>query len=318
MTRRVRPHPPPTEAWIGKPRAKVLSYGGGVDSFGMLLDATMNRHEPPELVIFADVTDPDQEDPGEWPGTYLHIREVVQPFCAVHGIDFVWIDTVTSPIRGTRSLYRYFLDKHLMPGRTSRLCTSAAKVERITDYLIGRYQNQPIEVWIGFEAGEEKRAEKDPHAAGVVGLEEGWRVSRFPLAERGLCRCRCELLVRGLGFPVPRKSACMICPFSTRGDFQTLKRELPHRFKQTQALEDDCRSTKSGKIMRYGYERGDGTDPNLAAWIEPRYKAAVIRCKVCGRLRRASKATGCGYLSDAEAVTNTIQANLMDTTKEPK
>jgi hypothetical protein len=294
MSRRRRPLPPPRSAWEGKSRVRVLSYGGGADSFAMLLDA-IERGEVPDLVIFADVADAEGLDPGEWPGTYKHVREVVMPLCAAKGIPFLWLDTTTSPIRGRRSLFRYFSDQRLMPGRQSRLCTAAAKVERITDALIHRYPDRPVEVWIGFEAGEELRASKDPHAAGVVGAG-GWRLNRFPLLEQKLCRCRCEALIRRLGHPVPRKSACVYCPFSTRGDFQTLARELPDRFAQTEALEEQCRSSKKGKIMRYGYKTGDGSDPPLRLWIAPSYTPAKITCKVCGQPQRASKATGCGYL----------------------
>lgn len=43
---------------------RVLSYGGGLDSFGMLVDAVA-RGDKPDLVVFADVTDPERKDPGE-------------------------------------------------------------------------------------------------------------------------------------------------------------------------------------------------------------------------------------------------------------
>ena len=294
---RRRPAAPPREAWEGKPRIRVASLGGGVDSFAMVI-AQVAAGERPELAIFADVSDPEHTDPGEWPGTYQHLREVVMPFCAREGIEFVWLDTARSPIRGSRSLYHYFRSLRLMPGRQSRLCTAAAKVERITDELIRRYPDRPVEVWIGFEAGEEKRVARDPHAAGVVGAGD-WRLNRFPLVERALCRCRCEELIRAAGFPVPRKSACVYCPFCSRGDFQTLERELPAQFDAVEDMEDDCRLTRAGKVMRYGYSRGDGSDPRVRLWIAKPYRPALIPCSVCGRPVRASKATGCGYLDAA-------------------
>ena len=52
-------------------------------------------------------------------------------------------------------------------------------------------------------------------------------MTRFPLIEAGLCRCACEALVRAAGYPVPRKSACVFCPFATRGDFQRLAQVQP-------------------------------------------------------------------------------------------
>ena len=196
----------------------------------------------------------------------------------------------------------YFKSMHLMPSRQSRMCTGAAKVERITDELIRRYPDRPVEVWIGFEAGEEHRAARDPHSARVVGVAEGWRLNRFPLSERGLCRCRCEALIRAAGFLVPRKSACMLCGFNTRGDWKVVERDEPEAFAFAEEMEEDCRLTKKGKVMRYGYEKGDGTDPRLRLWIEPPYKPMVIPCDVCGAPQRATKAVGCGYLDSAPEI----------------
>lgn len=286
--------------WDRTPR--WASIGGGLDSWAMLLDAE-RRGVLPDGAIFADVGDVMGEDPGEWPSTYRHLRDVVIPWCDERGIEFVWLTTTMSPIRGQRSLYRYFAVKSLMPGRQSRLCTSAAKVERIAEYLEGRYIDGPIEVWIGFEAGEDKRAANDPH--GAAKGSDCRRVNRFPLIERGLCRCRCEALARESGYPVPRKSACMYCPFSTRGDFQTLQRELPERFAQLEALEDGARLTKAGHRITFGVRsrQGKATPVRLAEYVEDSpgrpYRRQVKACDVCGAPERATKATGCSYLGGA-------------------
>src|SRR6185437_4209536 len=80
--------------WARSRMPRVLSYGGGLDSFAMLLLAILSG-ELPDVVVFVDVADgsPDRdpEDLGEWPGTYQHIREVVIPLCRAHGIEFVWL-----------------------------------------------------------------------------------------------------------------------------------------------------------------------------------------------------------------------------------
>jgi len=263
----------------------------------MLVDRVQHG-EVPELAIFADVTDPERKDPGEWPVTYQYLREVVMPYCDQHGIEFDWLDTTRSPIRGHRSLFGYFAAMRLMPSRMSRLCTSAAKVERVTDELIQRYPTRPVEVWVGFEAGEEIRLKRDPHAAGVVGLAGNWRVNRFPLMERNLCRCRCEDVLKAAGLPVPPGSACMLCPYSTRGDFKRLEHQEPEAFAFGERMEDNCQRTKKNdKVMRYGYEKGDGTDPPLRLWVEKPYTPRVMPCEVCGRPERARKNVGCDYIA---------------------
>ena len=281
-------------------RRKVvwLSHGGGLDSMAMLLDA-IDRDEQLDGVIFADVADAEHLDPGEWPSTYRYMREHVQEICELAGIEFVWLN---AGARGERSLFAYFERTTSMPGRMTRLCTVAAKVEPITGYLEGRYPaDVDLEVWIGFEAGEEARAARDPHAKGRAKTR---RTNRFPLIEQAMCRCRCEAKVREWNLPVPRKSACVFCPFSSRGDFQQLRDQQPETFARVEALEEDCKLTKRGKTMRYGYKRGDGSDPTLRQWVLPMYKRRAMGCSVCGAPQRATKATGCDYLQPSEYVSH--------------
>jgi hypothetical protein len=54
------------------PAPRVLSYGAGLDSFALLVEA-LRRGERPDVVAFVDVADPAHEDPGEWPSTYRHL-----------------------------------------------------------------------------------------------------------------------------------------------------------------------------------------------------------------------------------------------------
>lgn len=211
-------------------RRKVLSYGGGIDSFAMLVDA-VQRGEKPDLVVFADVTDRNREDPGEWPETYSHIERVAIPYCNQHGIPFVWLHTDQSPVRGHRSLYAYLRSLNAMVGRTSRMCTVASKVERVAAFLAAEFPRETVEVWIGFEAGEEDRAEKDPHAVGSSAKrasKASLRVSRFPMIERRICRCRAVELIRAAGLEVPPGSACVYClagetPVVTRAGIRPIR-----------------------------------------------------------------------------------------------
>lgn len=286
---------------------RVLSYGAGLDSFAMLVGA-ISRGTPPDVVAFCDVTDPDQIDPGEWPGTYQHLREVVAPLCAQHGIEFEWLDTNRYPVRDARSLYAWMHARKQIPVTgPARICTTIAKVERFERWLSDRFPGQEVEVWIGFEAGEEERAAKDPNAGTGRKPKPGdaIRRNRFPLIEWGWCRCLCEQIVRALGFVVPRKSACMFCGYGSKGDWQTLAADLPNRFAQSAELEINKPPTKGGKklsIMGYRSKKApDGTvlsykAPPLPMFIQGTYKPRKQPCKVCGRAQRATKAAGCDYL----------------------
>jgi len=136
-------------------RPRVLSLGGGVDSFAMLVRA-LERGEAPDVVAFVDVGAPG--DPGEWPSTYRHVDEVVRPLCERQGIEFVRIDGERYPVRDARSLFAWMWERGQIPvAGPTRICTRIAKVERFECWLDDRYPGQEVEVWIGFEAGDEPR-----------------------------------------------------------------------------------------------------------------------------------------------------------------
>ena len=290
------------------PHVRVLSYGGGLDSFAMPLDG-VERGERPDVCIFLDVSD--GKAPGEWPGTYRHLREVVQPLCAREGIEFVWLDTATYPVRDAPSLFDWMLARDQIPvAGPNRICTRIAKVERFEAWMRDRFPATDVEVWIGFEAGEEDRAAKDPNAGTKrrAAPGEAQRLNRFPLIERGLCRCRCEDLVRRHALPLPRKSACTFCPYGSLSDWQAFARELPDDFARVADLEARKPPTKTGKklsIMGYRTFRdaeGQVTGyraPPLPTYIQGRPRGTRRPCKVCGRAERATKATGCDYLEEA-------------------
>lgn len=287
---------------------RILSYGGGLDSFAMLLLA-IERGDKPDVVAFVDVSDGTAErdgvDPGEWPSTYRHIREVVRPLCRHEGIEFVWVSSEMEPVRRARSLFAWLKERKQIPVTgPKRICTRIAKVERFESWMAKRYPAQVVEVWIGFEAGEESRADKDPNAGSKTAL----RRNRFPLIEAGFCRCRCEAYVRSVGYPVPRKSACTFCPYASKGDWQTLAAELPETFQQVVQLEADKPPTaKNGiklSIMGYKAKKDKVTKavisikaPALPEFIRGKYTRRVDSCKICHQ-PRATKATGCDYLDD--------------------
>lgn len=302
---------------------KVLSYGGGLDSYAMLV-LSVERGEKPDVVVFMDVGDgspaSDGEDPAEWPGTYRHIREAVIPLCEREGIEFYWMTTAEWPVREARSLFSWMETRGQIPvSGPKRICTTIAKVERFERWMDARWPDGEVEVWIGFEAGEEKRADNDPNAGTGRKLKPGQarRRNRFPLIEWGLCRCRCEAVVRERGLPVPRKSACVFCPYAKRSDFQALARELPAQWDRVVALEANKPMTKGTdkkmskklsikafrtlKDKKTGKELGYKNTP-LPVFIQQPDRAQPPKpCQVCGAQVRATKAVGCSFLEDGQA-----------------
>jgi hypothetical protein len=292
---------------------RVIAYGGGVDSFAMLLKA-IERGDHIDAVGFVDVGDRQRLDPAEWPETYQHIEQVVRPLCAAHGIPFIIIDSERYPIRpckerpaGWRSLYDWLWDRTQIPvAGPNRICTRIAKVERFERWLADEFPDQEVEVWVGFEAGEEARAAKDPNAGGKVAWKPGQavRINRFPLIELGLCRCRCVRFIQLSGHPVPPGSACVFCPYATRGDWKELARRYPARFAQVVEMEARKREKPTAKgfilsIMGFRKKKDAAGNvvsyraPALPEWIQGNYQPRATPCRVCGDRKVQKLNAGC-------------------------
>ena len=219
---------------------RVISSGGGLNSQAMVVKA-IELGIDIDYVAFCDVADKDAQDPGEWPGTYRHLDQVIRPLCEANGIKFEVIDTERFPVRGERSLYQWLDQRAQIPvAGPNRICTRIAKVDRFEAWMAATFEpGEEVEVWLGFEKGEEARVAKDPNAGKSGELKCGViRRNRFPLIEWDLCRCRCEQVVRRAGLPVARKSACVFCPYSQAADFATFARELPVQFDSVARLEE--------------------------------------------------------------------------------
>lgn len=293
---------------------RVLAYGGGVDSFAALLGA-IGRGIQLDAVGFVDVADPERKDPGEWPETYRHIENVVKPLCARHGIPFFTIDSASYPVRpcadrplGWRSLFEWLWDHNQIPvAGPNRLCTRIAKVERFECWLDASFPGQEVEVWVGFEAGEEARAAKDPNAGkarDLVHYQAAVRINRFPLIEWSWCRCRCVQAIKLAGLPVPPGSACVFCPYATKGDWQRFAVQLPAQFAQVEEMEQRKRAKPTAKgfilsIMGFRKKKDAVGNvisyraPPLREWIQGTYRPRAATCSICGGPKVQKLNTGC-------------------------
>lgn len=264
-------------------RPQVLSYGGGLDSFCMLLDA-VKRGQPPDAIVFADVGDPAQLGPGEWPETYDHILTQAAPVARENGIPFYWltggepprkwkrrfaaagITWETYPIRGggadeSASLIEWLEyegksgERVQLPVKgPARSCTTVAKVERFEKWMNDHYPDEVVDVWIGFETGEESRAIRgDPFSmASEPEAGETHRVNFFPLIHGALPRTRgeCRRLIQGEGKQVPTKSACVFCPYAKQGPWREFARRDPAGFVRIEALEKRKLDRPTGRGYR--------------------------------------------------------------------
>lgn len=197
---------------------RVLSFGGGVNSWALLLRLVRMGLEP-DAVVFADT--------GEERGrTLAYIEEHVAPFCKKHGIRF---EVVTA---GRGALFDYYLQRGAVPSTRFRDCTYKFKVQPVRAFVkreLGATAKRPVVMLLGIDAGEPLRA-RDSNRRFII--------NAHPLMEWGMDRAACEAEIAAAGYPSPGKSGCVGCVFSTRRELWGLHRQDPAAFERLAAVED--------------------------------------------------------------------------------
>jgi hypothetical protein len=217
----------------------VVSYGGGIDSFAVLI-GMRDRGERPDAIVFADTG-------GEKPETYAYLGEHLNPWLARWG--FPRLTTVRRPDfgrskTGDKTLEDECLRLGTPPSRAFGFSTCADKwkIDPFNWYARLAFTNwrgwpaeagwagltTPLVVLVGFEYGEEKR---------ISAFTERGQLKRYPLIEWKWDRDACEAAILGEGLPLPIKSACFFCPSSTKNEVLWLAKTHPDLATRALAIE---------------------------------------------------------------------------------
>lgn len=200
----------------------IISYGGGVNSTAMIIEM-VNHNEPIDEVIFADTGT-------EMPETYAYLP-IMNKWCEERGLKFTIVKSPHFP------LYKYFLDKKLIPLRQFRMCTDKFKISPIKSYIYPN-RKEGIVQSIGIAYNEIYRA---------VRMEANKRVPkylkyRFPLCEWKMTRDDNINSIKKAGLPVPVKSGCYCCPFQSYKSWEELFNKHPDLFELANKLEINGRN----------------------------------------------------------------------------
>lgn len=207
----------------------VFSCGGGVQSTACLVLAAQGVI-PYRTFVFANVG-----GKAESPDTIKYIAEVLKPYAARHGIE--WIDVQRQrrngePVDLFDELHRPIRSIDI-PVRMSngapgnRNCTVEFKIKPIAKWI---KHNAP-----GCTLGKGISTD-EPHRATPSRENDGY-ISAYPLIELGINRSDCLHVVREAGLPQPPKSSCWFCPYKTTDQWITMRREKPKLFAATAELE---------------------------------------------------------------------------------
>lgn len=208
---------------------RVISLGWGVQSFAMAAMSALGELEKVDYAVHADT---------------LFERQATYDFAAEwtswledHGIKVV---TVRRPDGdATDAINKWggvFVPAFtLMNGRRGMLrrqCTGRWKIRWIRKWLQENRDDDTVEMWLGITKDEVKRAK----TSDVKYIEHRWPLLEWDIGNMGMSRYDVTRWLLDHSLDVPPRSACIICPFQTDDEWQSLTNEEFER-----AIEIDAR-----------------------------------------------------------------------------
>ena len=227
---------------------RVLSLGGGVQSTTLVLMAIKGEIEMPDYVIFSD--------PGnESRATYEHMGWL-ESIMAGSGVDYRSVtigniyDDILSAIRDkdiSRVAQPPFFTKggtmvEIHSGQLRRKCTSEYKlipIDREIRSILGLKKGQRFPR--GFVCTKILGISLDEVQRMKPGRGE-WEKIEYPLIDMSMTRWDCFNWLNRNNYPIPPKSACIICPFHDNAFWRDIKNNTPDEFEMACRLDDELRS----------------------------------------------------------------------------
>lgn len=204
---------------MGAVKPIIWNYGGGRQSMAIAVLITQGKLPVPERAVIADTG-------REVESTWRYLKEHAQPL----------LDTVGLTVEIVPHSYAKFdlydaKGKPLMPmfshgkGQLRTFCSGEWKRDVVYRWLReperGYGPKNPIIQWIGYSRDEIGRCKPS---------RRKWAEVQWPLLMGyglTLSRIDCERTVLEAGHPVPRKSRCKMCPFTTNEEWAQQKESDP-------------------------------------------------------------------------------------------
>ena len=204
----------------------VLSYGAGVNSTALMI-LLLKQHQPLDYVVFADTG-------GELPETYQYLVKA-QAYLTKHSIPFVVVRSRNG------SLFDTCVRRRVIPSQIWRWSTRDYKITPI--YKFYRSLGTHVCQYVGIAYDEVDRM-RDSRADYVTNLD--------PLVDAKVDRKGCEQIILEEGLPVPVRSGCFFCPFSTVDHWHWLQQTHPDLFAKAMILEESSKFWPKQRLAKKG------------------------------------------------------------------
>jgi len=216
---------------------RILSLGGGVQSFTLALLIKNGEIPPIDAAIFADT----QWEP-HWVYEQIEWLRGVVPF-PIHTVSAGNLreDLMNSYTTGNQFVViPAFQEEHI----GQRQCTNQYKIRpidrekrRLCGLKPGQKTKAPVcETLIGISLDEIIR---------MSDSRNKWSINAYPLIDLRMTRHDCLAYLLDRGYPIPRKSACIGCPFHSDREWREIK--------DSRHWEDAC---EVDSAIRNGSKRG--------------------------------------------------------------
>lgn len=191
---------------------RVISLGWGVQSFTLAVMSALGEMPPVEAAIHADTG---------------HEREATYRFAALWSD---WLTTHGVPVVTVRAEATPASDRWggvAVPAYTTQLTTG--EVAQVNRQCTHDWKIAPIRRWL-----QAHRGFRRVHMLLGISVDEIGRMRdsnvryiehRYPLVDRRMTRGACVAWLERHGRPVPERSACVMCPFQSGRDWQSLSEE---------------------------------------------------------------------------------------------
>lgn len=199
----------------------VLSYGGGLNSSAAMV-YLIEEKKPLDLILFANTGD-----------EFLHTYESVEfyaKYATDNGYRFLTVDNLGN--YEVNNMREFFMRKQLTPSRLRRDCTTKFKVSPIRKTIRSHFPKEKIVMYIGIDNGESHRI-KDSNVKYIT--------NSYPLIDAKLDREGCIQYLKERELPIPQKSGCYYCPFTTKPNWIKLMKEHPDLYEKAIELETNNR-----------------------------------------------------------------------------
>jgi hypothetical protein len=220
----------------------VVSFGAGKQSTYMLLTALQGMYGViPDFAIFSDTgCEPDY--------VYDHIQKITNYVKIKYNFDIIKVsegnimnDTLEY-LSGKRKRVASLPLRLEKGGLIMRQCTYDYKIKPLRQYLQKKRNGKKNRLWIGFSFDEMNRYKP----SSVQYIEH-----YYPLIEKKIRNSDIILWFEQNYMNIPKKSACLVCPFHSDNYWSELQRNNPEEFKKACEFDNSIRNYP--KLKRKAY-----------------------------------------------------------------